>query len=154
MNLIEPRESLGKKIARLRTERGWTQERLAERLAVSRVAVSHIEMGLSVPSERTVVLLAGMFNLEPPQLVAGTSYPDAKRDRLPATTARYTAIDMLAAQLDADVAWVQAGQVRPGLRHEWLNRIAEAYSAHGEQTDVQRVRELEAVVLQRFDPHV
>jgi len=154
MNLIEPRESLGKKIARLRSERGWTQERLAERLAVSRVAVSHIEMGLSVPSERTVVLLAGMFNLEPPQLVAGTSYPDAKRDRLPATTARYTAIDMLAALLAADIAWVQAGQVRPGLRHEWLNRIAEAYSAYGEQTDVQRVRELEAVVLQRFDPHV
>ncbi|MFM7678582.1 MAG: helix-turn-helix domain-containing protein, partial [Roseiflexaceae bacterium] len=57
--------SLGKRIATLRMQRGWTQERLAERLAVSRVAVSHIEMGLSVPSERTVVLLAGIFQCEP-----------------------------------------------------------------------------------------
>ncbi len=58
-------ESFGKRIARLRQQRGWTQERLAERLAVSRVAVSHIEMGLSIPSERTVVLLAGLFDTEP-----------------------------------------------------------------------------------------
>ena len=152
MTLIDPRESLGRKIARLRSEHGWTQEQLAERLAVSRVAVSHIEMGLSVPSERTVVLLAGMFNLEPPQLVAGTSYPDAKRDRLPMTTARYTAIDLLAALLEADIAWVQAGQTRPGLRNAWLQRITEAYATHSAQSDLQRLRELEARVVQRFDP--
>ena len=121
---------------------------------MSRVAVSHIEMGLSVPSERTVVLLAGMFNLEPPQLVAGTSYPDAKRDRLPMTTARYTAIDLLAALLEADIAWVQAGQTRPGLRNAWLQRITEAYAAHSAQSDLHRLRELEARVVQRFDPHV
>ena len=153
MTLIDPRESLGRKIARLRSEHGWTQEQLAERLAVSRVAVSHIEMGLSVPSERTVVLLAGMFNLEPPQLVAGTSYPDAKRDRLPMTTARYTAIDLLAALLEADIAWVQAGQTRPGLRNAWLQRITEAYATHSAQSDLQRLRELEARVVQTFDPH-
>ena len=74
-------ESFGKRIARLRQQRGWTQERLAERLAVSRVAVSHIEMGLSIPSERTVVLLAGLFDTEPHLLVAGSNYPDAKRER-------------------------------------------------------------------------
>jgi len=68
-------ESFGKRIARLRQQRGWTQERLAERLAVSRVAVSHIEMGLSIPSERTVVLLAGLFDTEPHLLVAGSNYP-------------------------------------------------------------------------------
>ena len=154
MTLIDPRESLGRKIARLRSERGWTQEQLAERLAVSRVAVSHIEMGLSVPSERTVVLLAGMFNCEPPQLVAGTSYPDAKRDRLPMTTARYTAIDLLAALLETDIAWVQAGQTRPGLRNAWLQRISEAYGAHSAQSDLHRLRELEARVVHAFDPHV
>ncbi len=154
MTLRDTRESLGKKIARLRTERGWTQERLAERLAVSRVAVSHIEMGLSVPSERTVVLLAGMFNLEPPQLVAGTSYPDAKRDRLPQTTTRYTAIDMLIALLEADIAWVQAGYSRPGLRDAWLTRIAEATTPYTEQSELQRLRDLEVQVVRLFDPHV
>lgn len=142
MTLIDPRESLGRKIARLRSERGWTQEQLAERLAVSRVAVSHIEMGLSVPSERTVVLLAGMFNLEPPQLVAGTSYPDAKRDRLPMTTARYTAIDLLAALLEADIAWVQAGQTRPGLRNAWLARISDAQEACTDMSDMTKLRAL------------
>jgi len=154
MTLIDPRESLGRKIARLRSERGWTQEQLAERLAVSRVAVSHIEMGLSVPSERTVVLLAGMFNIEPPQLVAGTSYPDPKRDRLPATTTRYTAIDLLAALLEADIAWVQSGQTRPGLRNAWLQRISEAYAGHSAQSDLHRLRELEARVVHTFDAHV
>ena len=142
MTLIDPRESLGRKIARLRSERGWTQEQLAERLAVSRVAVSHIEMGLSVPSERTVVLLAGMFNLEPPQLVAGTSYPDAKRDRLPMTTARYTAIDLLAAPLEADIAGVQAGQTRPGLRNAWLARISDAQEACTDMSDMTKLRAL------------
>ena len=142
MTLIDPRESLGRKIARLRSERGWTQEQLAERLAVSRVAVSHIEMGLSVPSERTVVLLAGMFNLEPPQLVAGTSYPDAKRDRLPATTTRYTAVDLLAALLEADIAWVQSGQTRPGLRNAWLERINDAQEACTDMSDMTKLRAL------------
>src|SRR5690606_3998637 len=48
-------EVLGQRIARLRAQRGWTQQELAERLAASRVAVSHFEMGLAMPSERTVV---------------------------------------------------------------------------------------------------
>jgi transcriptional regulator with XRE-family HTH domain len=142
MTLIDPRESLGRKIARLRSERGWTQEQLAERLAVSRVAVSHIEMGLSVPSERTVVLLAGMFNCEPPQLVAGTSYPDAKRDRLPMTTARYTAIDLLAALLETDIAWVQAGHHRNELRHQWLARISDAQEACTDASEMTKLRAL------------
>ena len=46
-------ENLGRRIARLRGSLGWTQQDLAARLAISRVAVSHLEAGLSVPSERT-----------------------------------------------------------------------------------------------------
>ena len=41
-------EPIGKRIARLRTARGWTQQYLAERLAMSRVAISHIELALSI----------------------------------------------------------------------------------------------------------
>ena len=70
-------------IARLRHELGWTQQELAERLAISRVAVSHLESGTSVPSERTITLLAGVFKLEPHELVADTGYPIAKAERLP-----------------------------------------------------------------------
>ena len=75
--------SLGRRIAMLRAGVGWTQQELADRLAVSRVAVSHIEAGLRDPGERTVALLAGLFKMEPWQLVEGTSYPAAKSERLP-----------------------------------------------------------------------
>jgi hypothetical protein len=78
---------------------------LAVRLAASRVAVSHFEMGLALPSERTVVLLAGLFKLEPHQLVAGTSYPLAKAERLPAVACRYTEAEQQLALLRRDLEW-------------------------------------------------
>ena len=77
-----PDETLGQRIARLRARRSWTQERLAEQLAASRVAVSHFEMGLALPSERTIVLLAGLFKLEPHELIAGTGYQYGDTDFL------------------------------------------------------------------------
>src|SRR5262245_30668168 len=85
-----PHESLGRRIAAHRAKLGLTQQELADRLAISRVAVSHLESGLSDPGERTVTLLAGLFKVEPHELVAGTSYPSAKADRLPVVATRYT----------------------------------------------------------------
>src|SRR5688572_22275353 len=99
-------ESLGQRIARLRARRGWTQEGLAERLAASRVAVSHFEMGLALPSERTVVLLAGLFKLEPHELIAGTSYPTAKAERLPPVACRHTEVELQLALLRRDLEWL------------------------------------------------
>ena len=61
------------RIADLRGKLGWTQQDLAERLGISRVAVSHVEAGMTDPGERTVALLAGLFKMEPHELVAGTS---------------------------------------------------------------------------------
>lgn len=125
-------ETLGQRIARLRCLLGWTQQELADRLAISRVAVSHLEVGLSIPSERTVVLLAGVFHLEPLELVDGTAYPEAKAERLPLVAARYTEIELQVALLQRDLEWLArlgrgssaealAGQVRT----EWRRRIAE-----------------------------
>ena len=48
-------EKLGRRVAALRADRGWTQQQLADRLAVSRVAVSHLESGLTDPGERTLL---------------------------------------------------------------------------------------------------
>jgi transcriptional regulator with XRE-family HTH domain len=101
-------ESIGKRIARQRSERGWTQQALAARLAISRVAVSHIEMDLSLPSERTVILLAGMFKLSPHELVEGTTYPQAKAERLPAVVCCYTELELEMALLRNDLAWLEA----------------------------------------------
>ncbi|MFL5804276.1 MAG: helix-turn-helix domain-containing protein [Roseiflexaceae bacterium] len=121
-------EPLGQRIARLRARRGWTQQELAERLAASRVAVSHFEMGLAMPSERTVVLLAGLFGQEPHELVAGTSYPAAKAERLPLVACRYTEVELQLALLRRDLEWAaRAGDadLRRGVLAEWRQRIEE-----------------------------
>lgn len=106
-SLQTPQETIGKRIARLRSERGWTQQALANRLAISRVAVSHIEMDLTIPSERTVILLAGLFRLSPHKLVAATTYPLAKAERLPATTLCYTDLELELALLENDLSWLK-----------------------------------------------
>ena len=95
-------QPLGRRISELRNELGWTQQDLAERLGVSRVAVSHMEAGLSTPGERTVTLLAGLFKVEPVELVAGTSYPMAKAERLPVVACRYTEVELQLRMLAAD----------------------------------------------------
>lgn len=110
-------ENLGRRIARLRADLAWTQQDLADRLAVSRVAVSHLEAGMSTPSERTVTLLAGLFKLEPHELVADTSYPTAKAERLPAVACRYTEVELQLRLLERDLA--------TGARlDEWPSRLA------------------------------
>jgi transcriptional regulator with XRE-family HTH domain len=102
-------EPLGRRIADHRAKRGWTQTDLAERLGISRVAVSHIEAGMSTPEERTVALLAGLFKQEPHELVAGTNYPSAKTDRLPLVVNQHTDAELQVALCDADLAWIERG---------------------------------------------
>lgn len=125
-------ETLGQRIARLRAQRGWTQTELAERLAASRVAVSHFELGLALPSERTIVLLAGLFRLEPHELVAATSYPSAKAERLPSVACRYTEVDLQLAVLRRDLAWAArcGDEELPRIvRAEWRARLGELREA-------------------------
>jgi transcriptional regulator with XRE-family HTH domain len=118
-------ESLGRRIAAHRAKLGLTQQELAGRLAISRVAVSHLESGLSDPGERTVTLLAGVFKVEPHELVAGTTYPVAKAERLPVVAARYTEVEMQLALLEADLAWLE--RLSPGeaerLLTQWRSRL-------------------------------
>ncbi len=113
--------SLGRRIAVLRVERGWTQQELAERLGVSRVAISHLETDINSPGERTVALLAGLFRMEPHELVDGTSYPVAKADRLPMVVARWTEVEHQLALLDRDLRWLESAERRVARRvlDEW-----------------------------------
>jgi len=114
--------SLGRRIAKLRAELGWTQQELADRAAVSRVALSHLESDLSTAGERTVALLAGVFGMEPHDLVAGTSYPMAKADRLPLVVARHTEVELQCRLLDRDLELHE----RTGdatLLHGWAERL-------------------------------
>lgn len=128
-------DSLGRRIARLRADLGWTQQELADRLGASRVAVSHLESGLSTASERTVTLLAGLFKLEPHELVADTDYPVAKAERLPVVTCRYTEVEL---QLRLFEQSLQSGH-----SHDWSDRLDElAQFAHdrGERALIEEAR--------------
>lgn len=100
-------ETVGKRIAQLRTKAGLTQQALANRIAISRVAISHIEMDLTLPSERTVTLLAGIFKLSPHELIEGTLYPRAKAERLPPETLCYTKLELDLALLENDLEWLE-----------------------------------------------
>jgi transcriptional regulator with XRE-family HTH domain len=100
-------QTIGKRIAEYRQRLGWTQQYLAERLAISRVAVSHIEMDISIPGERTITLLAGLFKTNPNALVENTTYPQAKSDRLPMITCTYTPLEMDLAIMDNDLEWLK-----------------------------------------------
>ena len=123
-------EHLGRRIAKLRAELGWTQQEVATRLAISRTALSHLESGMSVPGERTVTLLAGLFKVEPAELVAGTAYPAAKAERLPPVAARHTEVELQLALLDADLAWCEraGGGTRPEL-DRWAGRLRDLLAA-------------------------
>src|SRR3546814_13310064 len=90
-------------MAKLRAGLGGTQQDLADRVAVSRVALSHIESDISVPGERTVALLAGVFDLEPHDLVVDSTYPRAKADRLPLVVTSHTEVALQVRRLDQEI---------------------------------------------------
>ena len=124
-------QTIGKRIAQLRQQNGWTQQSLAERLAISRVAVSHIEMDISIPGERTITLLAGLFKTTPYELVEGSTYPAAKAERLPLTACWYTPIERDLALLENDLAWLgelkdtsDYLRLREKVRRKWAARLA------------------------------
>jgi transcriptional regulator with XRE-family HTH domain len=127
-------EPLGQRIARLRARLGWTQNDLAERLAASRVAISHFEAGLAVPSERTIIILAGVFGMEPTELVEGTAYPEAKAERLPLIACRYTTTDLRIALLQRDLDWLSQPAPQPSERSALLARWERDLRALAEET--------------------
>jgi transcriptional regulator with XRE-family HTH domain len=123
-------EPIGKRIARLRAERGWTQQALSQRLAVSRVAISHMEMDLTIPSERTITLLAGVFKIRPHDLVEGTTYPLAKAEKLPLTTCSYTSLELDLSLLENDLRWLERLESKTGwtdyadrVKEHWQQRL-------------------------------
>jgi transcriptional regulator with XRE-family HTH domain len=149
--------SLGQRIAALRGARGWTQQQLADRLGISRVAVSHLETDINTPGERTVALLAGLFRVEPHDLVADTSYPIAKADRLPLVVARWTEVEHQLALLDRDLRWLEGADASVAERvlEEWrviLGRLAGQAADPDEQAALAAARVRLAAVSGRDAP--
>jgi transcriptional regulator with XRE-family HTH domain len=140
---LEETEHLGRRVAALRAKLGWTQQDLAERLAVSRVAVSHVEAGITTPGERTVTLLAGAFKLEPHELVSGTTYPKAKAERLPLVAARHTEVELQLELLANDLSWLERtdGELDRAILEGWDIRLAALGETALDRQERQRVAE-------------
>jgi transcriptional regulator with XRE-family HTH domain len=148
-------ESLGRRIAEHRAKLGLTQQDLADRLAISRVAVSHVEAGMTDPGERTIALLASVFKVEPHVLVAGTTYPTARAERLPVVVAMHTEVDLQLALLDNDLAWLE--QFRPAdervILDGWMARLGGLLAASHDDRERLAVRRARAAVRVWLDEH-
>lgn len=147
-------ERLGDRIARMRVERGDTQADLAARVAISRVALSNLESGRSVPGERTVTLLAGVFGLEPLELVAGTGYPASKAERLPLVTARHTELALQLALLERDLLWLEGAPraVAERVCAKWRRRLVDLGSTAVSPIEVAQLDAARQRVTRRVDP--
>ena len=60
---------MAEKITMLRKRSGWSQEELAEKLGVSRQAVSKWENGSSDPSTTNLIALANLFDITPEEML-------------------------------------------------------------------------------------
>lgn len=65
--------SLGRRIKKLREEKGITQEQLAEMLSIGTNMVSCYERGVHVPSNRIIALMCKYFSVSSDYLLYGVS---------------------------------------------------------------------------------
>ena len=63
---------LGRRIRKQRTQRGWTQEALAERVNVSTSFVGHVERGTRKASLETLVAMANVLDVSLDYLLSGS----------------------------------------------------------------------------------
>ena len=130
-----------------------TQQQLSSRIAMSRAALSHLEAGITVASERSVCLLAGVFGIEPHELVANSDYPIAKAERLPLFVARHTDVDLVLAVLDNDLAWcarLADPPVTTKLVDDWLARLADHVRRVHDPDERRRLRDARTTLLQHL----
>lgn len=70
--MADPYETFAANLARLRTERGLTQEQLALEAGMTLSEISRIESRRREPKVRTIAKIAAALNVEPGALFAGT----------------------------------------------------------------------------------
>ena len=70
---------LGEKIARLRRKNGWSQEELADKMEVSRQAVSKWESGQTMPDLERILRLSSLFGVTIDYLLKDGAEPEIPR---------------------------------------------------------------------------
>jgi hypothetical protein len=106
-----------------------------------------------VASERSVCLLAGVFGVEPHELVTGTDYPLAKAERLPLSVARHTQVDLVLALLDNDLTWcarLEDRSLTTRVTNDWLARLADHTDQTDDPAERARLRDARTALLQRL----
>ena len=73
---------IGTKIKELRTERGLSQERMAEQLCVSRQAVTKWETGAGTPDVENLIAISRLFGISTDELLLGAATQNASEDHL------------------------------------------------------------------------
>lgn len=73
--------TIGERISAKRKEKGYSQEYVAERLNVSRQAVSKWETDATVPDTHHLIALAGLLDTEVSYLAVGAAPPPARQPR-------------------------------------------------------------------------
>jgi transcriptional regulator with XRE-family HTH domain len=61
-------ENFGRNVARLRKQRGWSQEELASKIDVKKQSISNIERGVRFPTFETLEKIANAFHATPVEL--------------------------------------------------------------------------------------
>ena len=71
---------IGSRIAKLREQRGWTQEQTSSALGISRAALSHYEKNRREPDTDTLTKFADLFHVSIDYLVGRTDHPHMTLD--------------------------------------------------------------------------
>lgn len=71
---------IGSRIAKLREQRGWTQEQTSSALGISRAALSHYEKNRREPDTDTLTKFADLFRVSIDYLVGRTDNPHMTLD--------------------------------------------------------------------------
>ena len=74
--------TIGEKIQTLRKQNGYSQEQLAEKITISRQAVSKWELGESIPDIENIVQLSKVFDVSTDYLLKNDTSRDASQDEV------------------------------------------------------------------------
>ena len=117
---------IAKAIAKLRTDRGMTQDELAAKLYVSRDLVSKWETGARRPDWQTVETLADVFGVKPDEIVRRDELAFEELEKCLPDNCRLTA-DELTALLDSFLG---------GLRENEADIFVQRYYFFDETADI------------------
>ncbi len=80
------------RLEKLRSEKGLTQEQVAEAAGVSRVSYTRYENGTRVPKASPLLRLAELFDVDPSYIVGDTDNKKSGKDLKPEVVAEHDAL--------------------------------------------------------------